>query len=94
MIVRTAQLEGAGKPEACGQVWRIGLILALILGAAYAVILANGRPILGLLGQPPEVAEAGGRVLRAIGWGMPGILALSPARISWRASTGQCRRCC
>ena len=74
VIVRSAQFDGAGKPEACGEVWRLGLILALILGVIYAVIMTNGQAILGLLGQPAEVAEGGGPVLRAMGWGMPGIL--------------------
>ncbi len=76
VIVRTAQLDGAGKPQACGQVWRLGLILALALGAVYAVLFTNGPAILGdLLGQPPEVASEGGAVLRVLGWGMPGMLA-------------------
>jgi hypothetical protein len=43
-------------------------MLALMIGSAYAVLLANGRLILGdLLGQPAEVAESGGAVLRAMG---------------------------
>jgi MATE family multidrug resistance protein len=76
VIVRTAQLDGAGRPQACGQVWRMGLILALLLGVAYALLFANGSAVLGgLLGQPPEVANDGGPVLRILGWGMPGILA-------------------
>lgn len=76
VIVRTAQLDGAGRPQACGEVWRLGLMLSLLIGAAYAAILAHGSAILGnLLGQPAEVAESGGAVLRAFGWGMPGILA-------------------
>ncbi|HEY3145736.1 MAG TPA: MATE family efflux transporter, partial [Dongiaceae bacterium] len=76
VIVRTAQLDGAGKAQSCGEVWRLGLMLALLLGVAYAAILANGAAILGgFLGQPAEVAERGGRVLRILGWGMPGILA-------------------
>ena len=74
VIVRSAQFDGAGKPEACGEVWRLGLILALILGVVYAAIMTNGQAILGLLGQPAEVAEGGGPVLRAMGWGMPEIL--------------------
>jgi MATE family multidrug resistance protein len=78
VIVRTAQLEGADKPKACGQVWRLGLILALALGAIYAGLLANGAAILGdVLGQPAEVANDGGAVLRMFGWGMPGILAFA-----------------
>jgi len=75
VIVRTAQLDGAGKPQACGEIWRLGLMLALLVGAAYAAILANGTTILDLLGQPADVAENGGPVLRILGWGMPGILA-------------------
>jgi MATE family multidrug resistance protein len=75
VIVRTAQFDGAGKPQACGEVWRLGVMLALVIGAAYAAILADGRAILGdLLGQPAEVADSGGAVLRVLGWGMPGIL--------------------
>lgn len=76
VIVRTAQLDGAGRPQACGQVWRLGLMLALLLGAIYAVLFSNGPAILGdVLGQPPDVAEGGGAVLRVLGWGMPGMLA-------------------
>jgi MATE family multidrug resistance protein len=74
VIVRTAQFDGAGKSQACGEVWRLGLLLALIIGIVYAAIMTNGSAMLSLLGQPPEVAEGGGPVLRAMGWGMPGIL--------------------
>jgi MATE family multidrug resistance protein len=75
IIVRTAQLEGAGRPQACGEVWRLGLMLALLIGAVYTAILANGPAILDLLGQPAELAESGGAVLQILGWGMPGLLA-------------------
>jgi MATE family multidrug resistance protein len=75
VIVRTAQLDGAGRPQVCGEVWRLGLLLALLIGGVYAVLFANGPAVLDLLGQPAEVAEAGGAVLRALGWGMPGLLA-------------------
>ncbi|HET6159111.1 MAG TPA: MATE family efflux transporter [Dongiaceae bacterium] len=75
VIVRTAQLDGAGRPQACGEVWRLGMMLALPLGAVFALLFANGQVILGdVLRQPPEVAELGGAVLRAFGWGMPGAL--------------------
>ena len=76
IIVRTAQIDGAGRPQACGQVWRLGLLLALLIGAAYTAILVHGQTILGsFLGQPADVAESGGAVLRILGWGMPGLLA-------------------
>ena len=75
VIVRTAQLDGAGKPQACGEVWRLGLMLALLLGCIYALLFADGPAILGtLLRQPQEVAEDGGAVLRVLGWSMPGML--------------------
>ncbi|WP_119301868.1 MATE family efflux transporter [Dongia deserti] len=74
IIVRTAQLEGAGRPQACGEVWRLGLMLGLLLGGMYTLLFAYGPAILELLGQPPEVAEGGGAVLRIFGWGMPGML--------------------
>jgi MATE family multidrug resistance protein len=75
VIVRTAQLGGAGRQRECGQVWRLGVTLALLIGFAYAMILAPGAVILAdLLGQPPEVAEAGGNVLRALGLSLPGLL--------------------
>src|SRR5690349_3201802 len=76
VIVRTAHLDGAGKPQACGEVWRLGLMLALVLGVIYAVLFANGTAILSdLMLQPLEVAQDGGPVLRVLGWSMPGILA-------------------
>ena len=60
VIVRSAQFDGAGKPEACGEVWRLGLILALILGVVYAAIMTNGTRV-GLVGQlAPAVTEAHG----------------------------------
>src|SRR5262245_50040127 len=62
VIVRTAQLDGAGKPQACGEVWRLGLMLALVTGGIYATIFAYGPAILDFLGQPLELTESGGAV--------------------------------
>src|SRR5262245_2856726 len=42
VIVRTAQLDGAGRGVECGQVWRLGVLLAALLGGAYAVVLTPG----------------------------------------------------
>ena len=75
VIVRTAQLDGAGRAGECGQVWRLGILLAAGLGVAYALVLTPGAFILGtLLGQPAEVAAAGGPVLTVFGYGLPGLL--------------------
>src|SRR5690348_12921389 len=75
IIVRTAQLDGAGRASECGQVWRLGILLAAGLGVAYALLLTPGTFILGeILGQPAEVAAAGGPVLTIFGYGLPGLL--------------------
>lgn len=75
VIVRTAQLDGANRQAECGQIWRLGVLLALVIGAAYAALLAPGTVILAdLLGQPAAVAEAGGSVLQVLGLGLPGLL--------------------
>ncbi len=75
VIVRTAQLDGAGRQAECGQVWRLGVLLAVLIGAVYAILLAPGTIILRqMLGQPAAVAEAGGAVLQALGLGLPGLL--------------------
>jgi multidrug resistance protein, MATE family len=75
VIVRTAQLDGAGRSIECGQVWRLGILLAAGLGVAYALALTPGTFILAeLLGQPAEVAAAGGPVLTILGYGLPGLL--------------------
>ena len=60
VIVRTAQLDGAGKSAECGQIWRLGVLLAVLIGTLYALLLAPGAIILGAwLGQPAAVAGAG-----------------------------------
>jgi multidrug resistance protein, MATE family len=75
VIVRTAQLDGAGRSVECGQVWRLGILLAALLGTVYALLLTPGTFILAnLLGQPAEVAAAGGPVLTIFGYGLPGLL--------------------
>jgi MATE family multidrug resistance protein len=75
VIVRTAQLDGAGRAAECGQVWRLGILIAAVLGVAYALLLTPGAFILSeILGQPMEVAIAGGPVLTIFGYGLPGLL--------------------
>jgi MATE family multidrug resistance protein len=75
VIVRTADADGGGRPARCGQIWRLGLILALVVGLFYAAILSLGAPILShALDQPAPLAEAAGPVLAILGWGLPGLL--------------------
>jgi MATE family multidrug resistance protein len=75
VIVRTAQLDGAGRQAECGQIWRLGVLLAVLIGAVYAVLLAPATTILAdFLGQPAAVAAAGAGVLQVFGLGLPGLL--------------------
>lgn len=74
VIVRTAHLDGAGKRAQCGQVWRLGCLLALTVGVISAAVLSLGETLLMLIGQPPDLATSSAPVLGALGWGLPGLL--------------------
>ena len=73
-VVMTAQAVGAGSPERCGAIWRTALIHALVAGAVMAVACAFGESFLRAAGQSEGVVVGGGRVLAALGYGLPGML--------------------
>jgi len=73
-VVLSAQAVGAGRPELAGPIWRLGLLAAFVLGTAYAIALMFGEPLLLLMEQTPEMAQAGGGVLFMWAVGMPGVL--------------------
>ena len=73
-IVMTAQAVGAGNPERCGAIWRTALVHAAVAGAAMAVACTFGESFLLATGQPEDIAAGGGRVLTALGFGLPGML--------------------
>src|SRR5215470_13807432 len=72
--VLTAQADGARRSEQCGRIWKQTMIVAACVGLAYAVALQWSEAILLGLGQAPEIATGGGRVLRQFAAGMPPIL--------------------
>ena len=75
VIVLTASADGGARHERCGQIWRLGLVLALVVGLVYACVLSLGAPILiHVLDQPVALAEAAAPVLRILGWSLPGLL--------------------
>jgi MATE family multidrug resistance protein len=74
MVVLVAQANGAGRPEACGRLWRLGLIIAGILGLIHGAVMLAGERILAALGQPPGIAAGGGDALLGFAPGMPAIL--------------------
>jgi len=73
-LVLTAQAEGAGRSIDCGRIWRISLLLAALLGLAYAAIEWHGYEVLRLLGQNEDIARGGGRALQMWAIGMPGVM--------------------
>ena len=73
-IVMTAQAVGAGTPERCGAIWRNALAHAAVAGVVMAAACVFGEAFLRAAGQPEEIAVGGGRVLVAIGFGLPGVL--------------------
>jgi MATE family multidrug resistance protein len=73
-LVETAALMGAGRPAACGAVWRRGSAYALVIGLLLAFAAAFGERLLAFAGQSPPLAEGGGRVIAVLGAGLPGAL--------------------
>ena len=73
-VVLTAQAVGAGAPERCGAIWRTALVHAAVAGAVMATACTFGEEFLLATGQPADIAAGGGRVLVAIGFGMPAML--------------------
>ena len=73
-MVLTAQAHGAGEHARCGGIWRLGMVHALGLGIALGLFCLVGEEFLLLIGQTPEIAAGGGRVMVQYAWSMPAIL--------------------
>jgi MATE family multidrug resistance protein len=71
--VLAGQERGAGRPEQCGHIWRIAMIVGASLGVLIGALFQSGAWLLSALGQAPDVAEGGGRALAIWGLSMPGI---------------------
>lgn len=73
-LVVTAGAFGGGRHRDCGAAWRRSLPYAVVVGGAAAGVCALGGDVLAFLGQPASLADGGGPVLRALGFGVPGFL--------------------
>ena len=73
-VVLVAQADGAGDHAACGAVWRVALVHAVVIGVAFGLLSQLGEPFLALVDQSPDLAAGGGRVIAMLGWGMPAAL--------------------
>jgi len=74
IMVLTSQAFGAREYRFCGEIWRVGLILAALLGLIITIVAIFGDKVLLMLGQSPEMAAGGGAVIAQYGWGMPAML--------------------
>lgn len=68
-----AQLDGAGRRDAVGAVFRQALWLALVAGALLMLLVREGEPLLRLAGVAPEIVPDAVGFLRAISWGAPAL---------------------
>ena len=73
-VVMTAQAVGSGSTHRCGAIWRTALVHAAVAGAVMAGAFAFGEAFLLATGQPEDIAAGGGRVLTALGFGLPAML--------------------
>ena len=74
VMVLTSQAFGAREYNFCGEIWRVGLIIAAVLGLIIVAISSVGTEVLLALGQTSEMATGGGAVIAQYGWGMPAML--------------------
>lgn len=73
VVILVSQADGAGRTEACGRVFWIGMGNALVLGLIAAAVMTEGEAMLRLFGQGEDLARGGGRALGMFAWGMPAI---------------------
>lgn len=73
VVILVSQADGAGRKEACGRIFWIGLGNALVLGLFWAAVMTEGEAMLRLFGQGEDLARGGGRSLGMFAWGMPAI---------------------
>ena len=73
-VVMTAQAVGAGSTRRCGAIWRTALVHAAVAGAVMGAACMFGEVFLLATGQPEDIAQGGGRVLTALGYGLPAML--------------------
>ena len=87
-LVIGAHAVGAGREQQTGQIWRVSLLHALVIGLGFAVVCGAGEKFLLLTGQQSSLASGGGRVLQMFGYGLPAVL-LHAATSFFLESTGR-----
>jgi MATE family multidrug resistance protein len=68
-----AQLDGAGRRDAVGAVFRQALWLAVALGVTLFAGVRGGEPLFRLVGVAPEIVPYAREFLDGISWGAPAL---------------------
>ena len=77
VAVLTAQARGAGENQRCGGIWRAGMLVALISGVGLGGVLIEGNFLIQIIDPAAELRSGALTALRALGFGIPGILLYS-----------------
>jgi MATE family multidrug resistance protein len=75
-----AQLDGAGRRDAIGPLFRQALWLALALGLLLWLALRGAIPLVRVIGIDPVLVEDVAGFLRAVSWGAPALAAFFTLR--------------
>jgi MATE family multidrug resistance protein len=73
-MVLSSQAYGAKDFAECGRVWKTALIVAVVVGAAAALLSLLVEAFLVLTGTEAGLARQAGLVSQQFAWGMPGML--------------------
>lgn len=73
-VVLVAQTHGAGEAGACGPIWHLAMLDALLVGVVSIVLLGHAEWFLDAFGQTPTMAAHGAEVALMFGLGMPAML--------------------
>lgn len=73
-MVLVSQAFGAREYDFCGEVWRVALIIAAVLGTLGLAFSFFGEPLYLWMGQSAGLSAGGGAVLTQYGWGIPAMM--------------------
>ncbi len=74
VAILVASYDGAGNHDKCGQIWRISMVHALVLGIILGLLMQFGELFFLLVGQSAELSSGSGQVLAMHGFGLAGLL--------------------
>ncbi len=70
VMILVSQAMGAGEKSSIGNIWRAGVVQAILLGLVFLAISALTAPVLRLFDVEADVAAAAGRVSMLFGIGL------------------------